>query len=116
MLQRRDQNSNRAMAEPCTVVSLREAFTEGRVEEYLECELHGEDLIDGESFRMVRLQGLWANWATDKGIVSGVSTIFAPGSLINDDTNALVIVNTAAVQVVVSRLDTHGYTKEVMMD
>ena len=79
-------------------------------EEYLECELQGDDLA-GKDYRMVTVQGLSANWAMQNGIVSGESTIFSQGSLIDDDTNALIITDWTDVEVMVSRLDTHECTK-----
>ena len=96
--------------DPCTVVITNKLLAGGVEEEDLECELQGDDLA-GKDYRMVTVQGLSANWAMQNGIVSGVSTIFSPGSLIDDDTDALIIVDTTDVEVVVSRLDTHECTK-----
>ena len=84
-------------------------------EEYLECELQGDDLA-GKDYRMVTVQGLSANWAMQNGIVSGESTIFSQGSLIDDDTNALIITDWTDVEVMVSRLDTHECTQRRQHD
>ena len=98
------------------MVISRKIFALGEEEETMECELQGADLIGGESYRMVDVQGLPDNWAMVNGIVSGVSTIFAPGSRIDDSTNALVITKSTDLEVVVGRLDTHGCAKEDIMD
>ena len=116
LLPQRALDNHRVSVEPCKVVISRKIFALGEEEETMECELQGVDLVGDESYRMVDVQGLPDNWAMLNGIVSGVSTIFAPGSRIDDGMNALVIRKSTYVEVVVSRLDTHGYTKEVMMD
>ena len=87
----------------CVVALSNKRFELGE-EEYMECELQGVDLLDGESFRMVNVQGLPHGWAEENGIESGFSTIFAEGSYIDDDTNALIINTEAGVEV--SRLNT----------
>ena len=73
--------------------------------------------LDSQGYRMVDVQGLPDNWVMLNGIVSSVSTIFAPGSHIDDGMNVLIIIKSTDVEVVVGRLlDTHGCTKEGMMD
>ena len=107
MIRRRAQGNgevNRRESMQACMVVITNKIVETGEEEYLECELQGDDLLDGESFRMVNIQGLSADWAEENGIESGISTIYAPGSYIDDDMNAL-IVDTAA-EVEVGRLDT----------
>ena len=108
MIRRRAQGNgevNRRESMQACMVVITNKIVETGEEEYLECELQGDDLLDGESFRMVNIQGLSADWAEENGIESGISTIYAPDSYIDDDMNAL-IVDTAA-EVEVGRLDTH---------
>ena len=109
-LRRRAEVTQRESVDPCTVVITNKILSAGVEEEYLECELQGDDLA-GKDYRMVTVQGLSANWAMQNGIVSGESTIFSQGSLIDDDTNALIITDWTDVEVMVSRLDTHECTK-----
>ena len=71
----------------------------GSDQEHVECQLRGADLTEDESFRMIRIKGLAPGWAEENEIESGVSTIFAQGSCIDDGSlfintdEELIIVN-----------------------
>jgi hypothetical protein len=64
----------------------------------LVCELRGKDLND-TPYKIVQIKGLTTSWAVKNNVQSGVTTLFASKSAINDETNELVIPKGQAIEV-----------------
>jgi hypothetical protein len=64
--------------------------TPRKVDEPLACELRGDN-VKGSIYTIVRVKGLTTSWAKKNNITSGVTTLFANNSVIDDQTNELMI-------------------------
>jgi hypothetical protein len=64
----------------------------------LMCELRGKDLND-TPYKVVHLNGLTTSWAVKNNVESGVTTLFASNSVINDETNEVIIPKGQAIEV-----------------
>jgi hypothetical protein len=64
----------------------------------LVCELGGKDL-NGTPYKIVQIKGLTTSWAVKNNVESGVTTLFASNSVINDETNELIIPKGQAIEV-----------------
>ena len=68
------------------------------------CELRGKDLND-TPYKIVQIKGLTTSWAIKNNVESGVTTLFASNSFINDEANELVISKGQAIEVSVVGYD-----------
>jgi hypothetical protein len=67
-------------------------YLDHRVEEQpLECELQATDVMNATEYNVVKLKGMTAKWARKNAIESGVTTLFASDSVIDYNTNELII-------------------------
>ena len=57
----------------------------------LECELQATDITNVKEHSVVRVKGMTTKWAKKYAVVSGVTTLFASNSVIDDITNELII-------------------------
>ena len=64
------------------------------------CELHPDDRKSGARYQAVKINGLTSRWARKNNILSGVTTLFAESSLIDDSTNELLIPSHSTIKVV----------------
>ena len=77
---------------PCVVLITHKQYADQHSEEQpLECELQSDDIVGTNKVKMVKVKGLNTKWARKNKIESGVTTIFAPNSVIDDDSNELII-------------------------
>ena len=77
-----------------------------RDDQHIECELQGEDLVDGRSSMTVLVKGLDADFAHLNNLVSSVSTIYVDGAEIDDAKYELVIPTELKDRVEVGRRST----------
>ena len=99
-LQQRSYGARRRSRRECIAVMFDVQYEDHRhVDEPLACELLGEDL-NGEPYKMVRIQALTSRWARKNNVTSGVTTIFVPsGADIDDRTSELVIPTGSTIKV-----------------
>jgi hypothetical protein len=89
----------RELKSPCVVVMIEVEYENSRKEDQpLVCELRGKDLND-TPYKIVQIKGLTTSWAIKNNVESGVTTLFASNSVINDETNELVISKGQAIEV-----------------
>ena len=82
------------------VVLSHKQYLDHHVEEQpLECELQSKDVLNVKQYTMVKVKGLKAKWARKNGIESGVTTLFASNSVIDDDSNELIIPTNETIKV-----------------
>ena len=83
----------------CVAIVISKQFEDHhRVDVPLECELLGDDL-DGGEHTIVQIEGLTTSWARKNNVSSGVTTIFAPGTLIDDQAHQMIIPSRAHIKV-----------------
>jgi hypothetical protein len=61
-----------------------------KVDQPLACEIRGDNTKD-YPYTIVRINGLSTSWAIKNNVTSGVTTLFANNSVIDDKTNQLII-------------------------
>ena len=77
-----------------------EQYLDHHVEEQpLECELQSDDIMNVNQYKMVKVKGLTTKWARHNGIESGVTTLFASNSVIDDDSSELIIPTNETIKV-----------------
>lgn len=85
------ENKRRALLSPCVTHLVHVLLKDNHEDQYIECELQGEDLANGRSSMAVAVKGLDAEFAHLNNLVSSVSTIYVDGAEIDDVTYELVI-------------------------
>ena len=95
------QNKNRrAQKSPCVVVVSHKQYLDHHFEEQpLECELQSNDIMNVKQYQMVKVQGLTTGWARKNEIESGVTTLFAANSMIDEDSSELIIPTNETIKV-----------------
>jgi hypothetical protein len=89
----------REFKSPCVVFMIEVEYENSRKEDQpIMCELSGKDLND-MPYKIVQINGLTTSWAVKNNIESGVTTLFASNSVINDEANELVIPKGQAIEV-----------------
>jgi len=93
LLRRAQSNKNRrATKNPCVVILSDKEYLDHHVEDQpLECELQSTDVVKANGISVVKVKGKTTGWAKKNGIESGVTTLFASNSVIDDDTDELII-------------------------
>ncbi|KAI2503879.1 Gametolysin peptidase M11 [Fragilaria crotonensis] len=93
LLRRAQSNKNRrASKNPCVVILSDKEYLDHHVEDQpLECELQSTDVVKANGISVVKVKGKTTGWAKKNGIESGVTTLFASNSVIDDDTDELII-------------------------
>ena len=93
-------NNRRAQKSPCVVVLSDKQYLDHHVEEQpLQCELQSNDVLNVKQYTMVEVKGLTTKWARKNGIESGVTTLFASNSVIDDDFSELIIPTNVTIKV-----------------
>ena len=108
LLRRAQTNRNRrASNHPCVVLISDKEYLDHHVEDQpLECELRASD---ANGFSVVKVKGKTTGWASQNAIESGVTTIFASNSVIDDDTKELIIPTGSTINVSTSGLESPGH-------
>jgi hypothetical protein len=57
----------------------------------VECELQATDIMNVTKHRVVKVKGMTTKWARKNAVESGVTTLFATNSVIDDSTDELII-------------------------
>ena len=101
MLRRTKSNKSRRQSKsPCVVVLSDKQYLDHHSEEQpVECELQADDILGEKKYKMVKVKGLGTKWAEKNKIESGVTTLFASNSVIDDDSNELIIPTGETIQV-----------------
>ena len=67
-------------------------YLDRRVEDQpLQCELQATDVVNSTQYNVVKLKGMTSKWARKNAIESGVTTVFASNSVIDYNSNELII-------------------------
>ncbi len=73
------------------IISEKEYLDHHVEDQPLECELQASDVMNSTEYYVVKLKGMTAKWARKNAIESGVTTVFASDSVIDYNTNELII-------------------------
>ena len=85
-------------------------YLDHRVEDQpLQCELQSTDMMNSTKYNVVKLKGMTSKWARKNAIESGVTTLFASNSVIDYNTNELIIPSGNKIKVSCSRHDLRTY-------
>ncbi|KAI2488977.1 Gametolysin peptidase M11 [Fragilaria crotonensis] len=86
------KKNRRASKHPCVVIFSDKEYLDHRVEEQpVECELQATDIMNVSKHRVVKVKGMTTKWARKNAVESGVTTLFATNSVIDDSTDELII-------------------------
>lgn len=82
----------RASKHPCVVIISDKQYIDHHVEDQpLECELQATDIMNVTKHNVVKVKGITTKWARKNSVKSGVTTLFASNSIIDDSTDELII-------------------------
>jgi hypothetical protein len=87
------------------IVSIKDYIDHRYEDQPLECELQAADKTNAKKHRVVRVKGMTTKWARKHAVVSGVTTLFASNSVIDDNTNELIIPRGETIKVSCSEHD-----------
>ena len=94
-------NANgRPQTSPWVVFLAHKQYLDHHFEEQpLECELQAADGTSDKQFKMAKLSGLTTKWARKNNVESGVTTLFASNSVIDENSRELIIPTTETIKV-----------------
>ncbi|KAI2502870.1 hypothetical protein MHU86_11617 [Fragilaria crotonensis] len=82
----------RASNHPCVALLSDKDYSDHHVEDQpLECELQATDVVNATEYTVVKVKGMTTKWARKNAVKSGVTTLFASNSVIDDSTDELII-------------------------
>ncbi|KAI2503877.1 Gametolysin peptidase M11 [Fragilaria crotonensis] len=74
-----------------SVFLLTYANVAAQLDEPVECELQSTDIMNVTKYNVVKVKGMTTKWARKNAVKSGVTTLFASNSVIDDSTDELII-------------------------
>jgi hypothetical protein len=94
------KKNRRASKHPCVVIFSDKEYLDRHVEEQpVECELQSTDIMNVTKYNVVKVKGMTTKWARKNAVKSGVTTLFASNSLIDDSTDELIIPTRETIKV-----------------